>query len=203
MQEVQDNKLPPPAGLRERKRADTHARIQAEAMRLFIERGFEATTLDDVAEAAFLSRRTLFHYFESKEEIVLSHTAALPDAIAEAVAHLPADAPLLELVEGALVEMVTRYQTPQLRALARLIRDTPTLSAGDQAKYDKVERALAKALANRKDVPEDDIACRVAAATAIGILKLAVEAWLSGPDAGPGPFCEAAFAALKNIVTKA
>ncbi|ELQ15119.1 TetR family transcriptional regulator [Pseudomonas fluorescens BRIP34879] len=147
------------------------------------------------------------HRRMSKEElfgeIVLSHTAALPDAIAEAVAHLPADAPLLELVEGALVEMVTRYQTPQLRALARLIRDTPTLSAGDQAKYDKVERALAKALANRKDVPEDDIACRVAAATAIGILKLAVEAWLSGPDAGPGPFCEAAFAALKNVVTKA
>src|SRR3546814_17814226 len=85
MQEVQDNKPLPSAGLRERKRADTHARIQAEAMRLFIERGFEATTLDDIAEAAFLSRRTMFHYFESKEELVLSHTAEFPAALAEAV----------------------------------------------------------------------------------------------------------------------
>src|SRR3546814_14501855 len=80
-------------------------------MRLFIERGFEATTLDDIAEAAFLSRRTLFHYFESKEEIVLSHTAEFPDAIAEAVAHRAADVPLLDMAEAALVEMITRYQS--------------------------------------------------------------------------------------------
>src|SRR3546814_4564653 len=92
-------------------------------MRLFIERDFEATTLDDIAEAAFLSRRTLFHYFESKEEIVLPHTAEFPDAIAEAVAHRAADVPLLDMAEGALVEMITRYQSPQLRELARLIRD--------------------------------------------------------------------------------
>src|SRR3546814_15195270 len=95
MQEVQDNKPLPSAGPRERKRADTHARIQAEAMRLFIERGFEATTLDDIADAAFLSRRTLFHYFESKEAIVISHTAEFPDAIDEAVAQRPADLPRL------------------------------------------------------------------------------------------------------------
>src|SRR3546814_5723648 len=106
------------------------------------------------------------------------------------------------MAEGALVEMITRYQSPQLRELARLIRDTPVLSAGDQAKYEKVERALAKALASRKDLPEGDIACRVAAATAIGILKLGVEAWLTGQDAGPGPFCKAAFAALKNVIAR-
>src|SRR3546814_11066898 len=87
MQEVQDNKPLPSAGLRERKRADTHARIQAEAMRLFIERGFEATTLDDIVEAAFLSRRPLFHYFMSMEEIVISHTAVFPDTIDVTVAH--------------------------------------------------------------------------------------------------------------------
>src|SRR3546814_17610968 len=98
--------------------------------------------------------------------------------------------------------MITRYQSQQLRELARLIRDTPVLSAGDQAKYEKVERALAKALASRKDLPEGDIACRVAAAIAIGLLKLGVEAWLTGQDAGPGPFCKAAFAALKNVLAK-
>src|SRR3546814_18014206 len=121
MQEVQDNKPLPSAGLRERKRADTHARIQAEAMRLFIERGFEATTLDDIAEAAFLSRRTLFHYFESKEELVLSHPAEFPDAIAEAVAHLAADVPLLAMANGALAKIITRFLSPHFLALARLI----------------------------------------------------------------------------------
>src|SRR3546814_14471979 len=109
MQEVQDNKPRPSAGLRERKRADTHARIQAEAMRLFIERGCEATTLDDIVEAAFLSRRTLFHYFESKEAIVLSHTAQFPDAIAEAAAQRAADVSLPDMGEGALGEVETRF----------------------------------------------------------------------------------------------
>src|SRR3546814_2428721 len=88
-------------------------------MRLFIERDFEATTLDDIAEAAFHSRRTLFHYFESKEEIVLPHTADFPDSIAEAVAHRAADVPLLDMAEGALVEMITRYQCPQSREIGR------------------------------------------------------------------------------------
>src|SRR3546814_16094418 len=135
-------------------------------MRLFIERGFEATTLDDIAEAAFLSRRTLFHYFESKEEIVLSHTAEFPDAIAEAVAHRAADVPLLDMAEGALVEMITRYPSPQLRELARLIRDTPVLSAGAQAKSEQDERAPAQALAHLKDLPAGASDCRAAAARA-------------------------------------
>lgn len=68
--------------------AETHARIQAEAIRLFLERGFETTTLDDIAEAADVSRRSLFHYFESKEEIVLSARADFPNIIAEAIGRL-------------------------------------------------------------------------------------------------------------------
>src|SRR3546814_20085313 len=80
MQEVQDNKPLPSAGLRERKRADTHSRIPAEAMRLFIERGFEATHLADLAEAAILSRPTLFHPLPSKQQLFLSHPDAFPEA---------------------------------------------------------------------------------------------------------------------------
>ena len=70
-------------GLRDRKRANTHARIQAEGLRLFLERGFEATTLDEVAEAAEVSRRTLLNYFGSKEEIVLSAKAGFPQQVAD------------------------------------------------------------------------------------------------------------------------
>lgn len=200
IQEVQENKPPRPAGLRGRKRAQTHARIQAEAMRLFFERGFEATTLDDIAEAAEVSRRSLFHYFASKEEIVFSAKADFPNLVAEAVSRRPADEPLLDMVENALIDLAMRYQTAQARDLARLIHETPALSAGDQAKYEKVERVLAKALAERKGLPETDIACRVTAATAIGILKLSTEVWLTGDDAWPEIFGTAAFAALRRVL---
>jgi hypothetical protein len=70
------------------------------------------------------------------------------------------------------------------------------LSAGDEPKYEKVETALA----DRRQVPMTDIACRVTAATAIAILKLATRAWLAGDDAGPDIFGSAAFGALRRIV---
>lgn len=199
MQDVQERKSANPAGLRERKRAETHARIQSEAMRLFLSKGFEATTLDEIAEAADVSRRSLFHYFGSKEEIVFSTKADIPDVIVEAIHRRPADEPLLEMVENALTDLAERYQSPDTRALARLIHDTPALCAGDQAKYEKIERLLAKALADRKGLPETDVACRVTATTAIGIMKLATEAWLTGEDSGPGEYGRAAFAALRQV----
>jgi AcrR family transcriptional regulator len=197
---VQKLKSSDPIGRRGRKRAETHARIQAEAMRLFLERGFDETTLNDIAEAADVSRRSLFHYFTSKEEIVFSTKADFPDLLAESVGRRPVEEPLLDMVENALLDMAARYQPAWTRDLARLIHDTPALSAGDQAKYEKVERALARALADRKGLPETDIACRVAAATAIGILKLSTDAWLAGDDAGPDIFGRAAFAALRRLL---
>lgn len=199
MQDVQEQKSANPSGLRERKRAETHARIQSEAMRLFLTKGFEATTLDEIAEAADVSRRSLFHYFGSKEEIVFAGKADFPQTIVDAINRRPADEPLLDMVENALTDLAVRYQSPQARDLARLIHDTPALSAGDQAKYEKVERVLAKALADRKGLAETDVACRVTASAAIGIMKLATEAWLAGEDSGPETFGKAAFAALRRV----
>ena len=199
MQDVQEDKSSSTLGLRERKRAETHARIQSEAMRLFIANGFEATTLDEIAEAAGVSRRSLFHYFGSKEEIVFAAKADFPDIVAEAIHRRPPDEPLLDMVENALADLAERHQTPEAKALARLIHDTPALCAGDQAKYEKMERALARALSDRKGLPDSDVACRVTASAAIGIMKLATEAWLSGEDDGPEPFGRSAFAALRRV----
>jgi AcrR family transcriptional regulator len=144
---VQDNISSTEPSLRERKRAETHARIQAEGMRLFLDKGFEATTLDEVAAAAEVSRRTLLNYFGSKEEIVFSTKADFPQFIADAVAARPAAEPLLDMVENALIDLAERHRSDQARAVAALICATPSLHAGDQAKYERIERLLAKTLA--------------------------------------------------------
>ncbi|WP_260926728.1 TetR/AcrR family transcriptional regulator [Novosphingobium sp. 9] len=172
-------------------------------MRLFLERGFEATTLDDIAAAADVSRRSLFHYFGSKEEIVFSTKADFPALVAEAINRRPVEEPLLDMVENAFVELAQTHLSEASRDLARLIQDTPALSAGDQAKYEKFERVLAKALADRKERPQDDIECRVTAAAAIGILKLSTQAWLAAPETGPDTFGRAAFAALREVAGQA
>jgi len=195
MQDVQEKN----PGLRERKRAETHARVHAAAMDLFGKKGFEATTLDDIANAAGVSRRSLFHYFASKEDIVLSTKAGLGDLIGAAVARRPADEPLLTMAENALTDMASDFQGPGPRALARLIHDTPALRAGDHAKYEALESRLAQALTTRKGLPPEDLQARVVATTAIGVLRMASETWLASDDGrGPEVHGKAAFAALRR-----
>lgn len=199
MQAVQD-KSPQP-GLRERKRAETHARIRTAALILFSERGFETTTLDDIATAANVSRRTLFHYFGSKEDIVLSAKVDVITAIEAAVSRRSPDESLLDMAEGALTDMAASFQGPGPRALARLIKSTPALQASDHAKYDMMERRLTAALAARKSLPADDLQARMVALSAIGVLKVSTEAWLaSDDDTGPEVHGKAAFAALRETL---
>lgn len=190
------------AGLRERKRLETHARIQAEAVRLFLEQGFETVTLDQIAQAAGVSRRSLFHYFASKEEIVLSTKAGFPAVIAAAVTARPADEPLLTMVENAFADLARAPRDPRGEALARLISATPSLAAGDQAKYAAVERALAQALATRKGLPAHDLGCRLAAAVGVGVFKMAHQAWVSGATDAPEAVGHAAFARLRELAAE-
>lgn len=200
MQEVHDNNFPD-LGLRERKRAETHARIQAEGMRLFLRDGFEETTLDDVAAAAGVSRRTLMNYFGSKEEIVFSTKAGFPRMVADAVSARPADESLLTMVENALIDLARLPQPDQARMVANLIHTTPSLSAGDQAKYELVERALADALAARKGLANDAVLARVVAGAAVSIMKMSMDAWLANPGSSAEPYVRAAFAALRQAST--
>lgn len=199
MQAVQENS--PQPGLRARKRAETHARIQTAAFKLFSERGFEEATLDDIAAAADVSRRTLFHYFGSKEDIVLSAKADVIGRIETAIAARPADEPLMDMAEHALTDMAADYQGEGPRALVRLIKATPALQASDHAKYDMMERRLTAALTARKGLPADDLQARMVAIAAIGVLKISAEAWLaSDDDNGPEFHGKAAFAALRRTL---
>jgi AcrR family transcriptional regulator len=201
MQEVQTTTAQP--GLRERKRADTHARIHQAALALFARQGFETTTLDDIATAAGVSRRSLFHYFGSKEDIVLSTKAGLAELIEAAIARRPADEPLLEMAEHALTDVAQDFQGPEARALARLIHDTPALRAGDHAKYEAIEQRMAAAMAARKGLPADDLQARVVATTAVGVLRMASETWLAADDArGPEVHGKAAFMALRRAAAE-
>lgn len=201
MQEVQVED--PENGLRARKRADTHARIHQAALALFARQGFEATTLDDIARGAGVSRRTLFHYFGSKEDIVLSTKAGLAELIEAAILRRPADEPLLAMAEHALTDMAQDFQGPEARALARLIHDTPALRAGDHAKYEAIEQRMAAAMAARKGLSADDLQARVVATAAVGVLRMATETWLAADDdRGPEIHGKAAFLALRRAAAE-
>src|SRR5215510_6663599 len=79
-----------PTGLRERKKRETRDALTRAALELFVERGYDETTLAEIADAVGVSTRTIFAYFASKEDILFSTVQTMCDALAQALAERPA-----------------------------------------------------------------------------------------------------------------
>src|SRR5882757_3838028 len=95
-----------PPGLRERKKIQTRQAIRSAAYRLFTEQGYDATPVDRIAAAADVSPSTVFRYFPTKEDIVL--TDEYDDEMAQDLRNRPADEPPLLSVRAVLHEAVAR-----------------------------------------------------------------------------------------------
>jgi len=179
----------PTPGLRERKRRETSQRIAEIGLRMFLENGYEATTLDAIAAAANISRRTFFHYFETKEAILRAWESGLEDAFREAFVRQRPDAAPLEALRGALASVIARLQSDEAIAIDRLMRSTEALRARKQANYEQQERVVFAAMVERWPAPERRAALRLDAMLGVGAFRLAAEAWsqsagrLALPDA--------------------
>lgn len=188
------------AGLRERKRQQTRERLTRAAMALFLERGFEATTLDDIAAAADISRRSFFHYFASKEDVVFAWHEETTAALIAAVEARPAKESMLTAAENAISAMVRQLEPGEAIAMARLKRDNPALQARDQVKYEKLERALAVALEKRAGKPEK-LQARLVAMIATGAMRIGGELWAAeGAREKPEASAKRTFAAIRAIL---
>ena len=187
-------------GLRERKRQQTRERLTRVAMALFLERGFEATTLDDIAAAADISRRSFFHYFGSKEDVVFAWQEDSTAALIAAVAARPASEAMLAAAENAITAMVRQLEPGEVIAMARLKRDNPALQARDQVKYEKLERALADALSKRAGHKMEKLRARLVAMIATGAMRIGGELWATeGAREKPEALVKRTFAAIRAI----
>ena len=115
-------------GLRERKKQATRIAIRDAAMALFEQHGFAHTTFDRIAEAANVSRATVFSYFPTKEEIVFGDAAAAVDALAATLAERPAGQSTIATVRAWLGEL-TGWIEPELVLQLRLAREVPSIGA--------------------------------------------------------------------------
>jgi AcrR family transcriptional regulator len=193
--------LPGAPGLRQRKRQQTRERLTQAAMALFLERGFEATTLDDIAAAADVSRRSFFHYFASKEDVVFAWQEESTAALIAAVAARPASESMLAAAENAILATVRQLKPGEAIAMARLKRDNPALQARDQVKYEKLERALAEALGKRADHETEELQARLVAMITTGAMRIGAEFWADdGGCEKPEALVKRTFAAIRAIL---
>lgn len=149
-------------GLRERKKLRTRAAISTAAIELFLERGFDAVGVAEVAKAAEVSKRTLFAYFPTKEDLVLHRFADHETDAADVVrARRAGQGPLAALREAFLRGLEDRSPVtglsdePAVLAVFRLVTGTPALVARLAEFSSAGEAALASALAEA-GVPEPD-----------------------------------------------
>jgi AcrR family transcriptional regulator len=161
-------------GLRERKKLRTHAAISDAAIALFLAHGFDQVSVARVAEAAEVSKRTLFAYFPAKEDLVVHRLADHETEIARVVrARPPGIGPLTAVRANFLDGLRERdpftglNDAPQVRRLLRLILDTPALVARMERFKTGAERALAQALRETADIPE--LTARLAAVQIVAV----------------------------------
>jgi AcrR family transcriptional regulator len=153
----------------------TRARLQEAALTLFTERGYEATTVEQIAGAAGVSHMTFFRHFPTKESVVLDDP--FDPAIAAAVLAQPAGLSTLVRVCAGLRTALAELDLPeqeQVRARVRIAAGTASLRAGMWSNTAITQQVIADALAT-DGVPE--LEARVVVAAVIGALTVALQDW--------------------------
>lgn len=178
--------LEKPEGLRERKKRETSARIIKKGLQLFVKNGYEATTLDAIAEAAGISRRTFFYYFKSKEDILLTaHDSGFREALGSAMREESPDQTPLQATQKCLIKLASRYETRESVVFDRLMDSTEALRARKEAVFVEAEYILLEAMCELWPSPGRRDGFRLVAMVAMGMLRLALEKWKQNDAAHP------------------
>ncbi|WP_242884063.1 TetR family transcriptional regulator [Actinomadura litoris] len=144
------------AGLRERKKRRTRLALIDAALDLFLEKGYDATTIDEIVAAVEVSQRTFFRYFATKEDVVTAFLSEYDKLMAEALAARPVDErPFTALLESLRVVLRTIVATgggdsARFRRIRQVLESTPALEAAQTARYSAAEKTLAAEIARRE-----------------------------------------------------
>jgi AcrR family transcriptional regulator len=165
-------------GLRERKKARTRAAIREHALRLIREQGYDATTVEQIAEAADVSPSTFFRYFPTKEDVVLQDEL---DVLAiDAFEAQPADVPELAAIRAAMKQAFAALGEDELirmRETTELILTVPELRARAIDEFARTIGVIAEAVARRSGRNPSDFAVRNFAGAIVGVVMAATTPW--------------------------
>ena len=163
-----------PIGLRERKKARTRAAIRQHALRLFRDKGYQATTVEQIAEAADVSPATFYRYFPTKEDVVLQDDF---DVLAMDVFEAqPPGLSTIAAMRAALAQVLASLTPEELARFKESTQLTLTIPEVRARALDELIRAtqvMAEAVARRAGLPPDDFAARNLAGAITGVILTA------------------------------
>ena len=163
----------------------TRAELEQVALELFTERGFDATTVEDIAAAAEIGRRTFFRYFASKNDAVWGDFDRGLAELRQRLAAADPQQPLLEAIREAV--LASNRLDPSEIAWHRdrmvLILRVPTLQAHSTLRYAAWRQVIAEFSAQRLAQPAQDLLPQLVAYSCLGATLTAYEQWLQHPGA--------------------
>lgn len=164
-----------------RRRSTTRDHITHVALELFATRGFDDVSVDDVAHAAGISRRTLFRYFSSKNAIPWADFDASLTDLRDLLNAVPHDVPLDAALRSALLEFNSfdESETPRHRRRMQVILQTDALQAYSMTMYAGWRGVIAAFVARRLDTKPTALVPQTVAWTVLGVALTAYEQWLA------------------------
>jgi AcrR family transcriptional regulator len=170
--------------LREQKKSATRQRLVAVAVRAFSVDGYAETTVDDIAGAAGVSPRTFFHYFPTKQDVLLGHERALLADLVAAVTDADASHSAARALWDAVERLAQHFdrESAQLRPLYALIIGEPSVHRRSLELQTEWEHELAGALSPRLRGQSRDHRAHVLAATALACLRSSARQWATQID---------------------
>ncbi len=142
-------------GLRERKKQQTRETIARVALELFAERGYEHTTLAEIADAADVSKRTIFAYFESKEDILFCDEPMFYEQLKEKLEQRPPGATTVDALRDFLSSVVSMDEDARLRK--KIIHSDESLRLSERGRSARIEQLIAESIARDLDAEPGDV----------------------------------------------
>jgi AcrR family transcriptional regulator len=191
----------PRTGLAARKKERTRRQLAEAAAELFYERGYAATTVDDIVAAVDVSPRTFFRYFPTKEDLVVALGATSLDLFLEALRGRPAGESLQVAVVSAVDQTLAAgwEDTTKVRSFLALIRETPQLRARWLEEAYGNRDLMAEVIAARTGTNPSDLRNLIIAGTITLTINTALQAWADqDAEAKASPFV---YRGLKELAT--
>lgn len=173
------------------------------ALELFAQRGFEETTIEDIADAVGVGRRTLFRYFSSKADTVWGDFDWVLERLRSGLRATSPDEPLMQALGRAVVES-NRYEKsalPELRIRMQLITRVPALQAHSMLRYAAWREVIAEFVAERLGQPVGAVLPQTLAHAALGTSMAAFVVWVDDPSRDLVETLEEAYALLASGFT--
>jgi TetR/AcrR family transcriptional regulator, regulator of mycofactocin system len=190
--------LVPATGRRGRPPGTSARELEVIALRLFTELGFEVTTVERIAAAAGVSKRTFFRYFDSKADVLWhafdGEVRSLQAAFAAVPPHVPLMAAIRQVVVGA--NSYRAEDVPELRTRMNLIGSVPALQASASQHYDAWERAVSEFAAARLGQPAGSLYPLAIGRATLAVCRSGYDRWADRADADLTVYLDQALRAL-------